>query len=90
MFNTPQSDSEISIPPPHISHPLEEHCNNSKNTTFQERGITIGQGDAITSKEQHFSPLMAILENRCVTVFHSVNMVSGIPLEGITQNERFS
>jgi hypothetical protein len=44
--------------------PLEEHCHNSKNTTFQERGTTTGRGDAIASKEQrHFSPLAAILEN---------------------------
>jgi hypothetical protein len=32
--------------------PLEEHCHNSKNTTFQERGKTTGWGDAIASKEQ--------------------------------------
>jgi hypothetical protein len=32
--------------------PLAEHCHNSKNTTFQERGKTTGQGDAIASKEQ--------------------------------------
>jgi hypothetical protein len=51
--------------------PLEEHCHNSKNTTFHERGKTIGRGDAIASKEQqHFSPLVAILENRRVTLFH--------------------
>jgi hypothetical protein len=30
--------------------PVEEHCHNSKNTTFQERGKTTGGGDAITSK----------------------------------------
>jgi hypothetical protein len=36
--------------------PLEEHCHNSKNTTFQERGKTTGQDDAIASKERHFSP----------------------------------
>jgi hypothetical protein len=51
--------------------PLEEHCNNSKNATFQERGKTTGQGDATASKEQgHFSPLAAILENRRVMLFH--------------------
>jgi hypothetical protein len=44
----------------HIAPPAE-HCRNSKNTTFQERGKTTGQGDAITSKEQHLSPLVAIL-----------------------------
>jgi hypothetical protein len=32
--------------------PLEEHCHNSKNTTFQKRGKTTGRGDAVTSKEQ--------------------------------------
>jgi hypothetical protein len=53
----------------HIA-PLEEHCHNSKNTTFQERRKTTGQGDAIASKERHFSPLMAILENRHVMLFH--------------------
>jgi hypothetical protein len=42
-----------------------------KNKTFLERGKTIGQGDAIASTEQqHFSPLVAILENRCVMLFH--------------------
>jgi hypothetical protein len=50
--------------------PLEEHCHNSKNTTYQERGKTTGRGNAIASKERHFSPLAAILENRCVTPFH--------------------
>jgi hypothetical protein len=51
--------------------PLEEHCHNPKNTTFQEKGKTIGRGDAIASKEQrHFSPLAYILENRRVTLFH--------------------
>jgi hypothetical protein len=37
-----------------LSHiaPLEEHCHNLENTTFQERGNTTGQGDAITPKEQ--------------------------------------
>jgi hypothetical protein len=50
--------------------PLEEHCHKSKNTTFQEKGKTTGQGDAIPSKERrHFSPLTAILENRSVTLF---------------------
>jgi hypothetical protein len=49
----------------HIAPPAE-HCYNSKNTTFQERGKTTGRRDAITSKERHFSPLAAILENRCV------------------------
>jgi hypothetical protein len=42
-----------------------------KNTTFQDRGETTGQGDVVASKEQrHFSPLAAILENRRVTLFH--------------------
>jgi hypothetical protein len=50
--------------------PLEEHWHNSKNTTFQERGIITGRGDAIASKERHFSPLAAILQNRHVTLFH--------------------
>jgi hypothetical protein len=46
--------------------PLEEHCHNSKNTAFQERGkIT-----AFASKERHFFPLVAILENRCVMLYH--------------------
>jgi hypothetical protein len=31
---------------------LEEHCHNSKNTAFQERGKNTGWGDAIISKEQ--------------------------------------
>jgi hypothetical protein len=52
----------------HIA-PLDEHRHISKNTTFQERGETTGWGDAIASKEQHFSPLAAILENRRVTLF---------------------
>jgi hypothetical protein len=30
---------------------LEEHCHNSKNTTFQEGEKTTGQGDAVASKE---------------------------------------
>jgi hypothetical protein len=34
-------------------------------------------------------PLAIILENRRVTLFHQVDMVSGIPLVGVTQNERF-
>jgi hypothetical protein len=73
----------------HIT-PLENHCHNSKNTTFQERGKTAGRGDAVTSKEwRHFSPLTAILENRRVTLFYKVDMVSDIPSVGITQNERF-
>jgi hypothetical protein len=41
-----------------------------KNTTLQERGKTTGWGDAIASKERHFSPLTAILENRQVILFH--------------------
>jgi hypothetical protein len=49
---------------------LAEHCHNLKNMTFQERGKTTDWGDAIASKERHFSPLAAILENRCVTLFH--------------------
>jgi hypothetical protein len=56
----------------HIQHiaPLEEHCHSPKNTTFQERGETTGQGDAVASKEQRqFSPLEVILENRLVTLF---------------------
>jgi hypothetical protein len=43
----------------HIAPPAE-HCHNLKNTTFQERGKTTGRGDAIASKERHFSPLAAI------------------------------
>jgi hypothetical protein len=43
----------------HIAPPAE-HCHNSKNTTFQERGKTTGRGDAIASKEQrqfsHLAP----------------------------------
>jgi hypothetical protein len=51
--------------------PPAEHCHNLKNTTFQERGKTTGHGDAIASTEwQHFSPLVTILENRHVTLFH--------------------
>jgi hypothetical protein len=46
---------DINIAPP------AEHCHNLKNTTFQERGKTTGQGDAIAPKEQQFSPLAAIL-----------------------------
>jgi hypothetical protein len=49
---------------------IEEHYHNSKNTTFQERGKTTGQDDAITSKERHFSPVVVILESRRVTLFH--------------------
>jgi hypothetical protein len=30
-----------------------------KNTALQKRGKTAGWGDAIASKEQHFSPLAA-------------------------------
>jgi hypothetical protein len=42
-----------------------------KNTAFQERGKTTGWGNAIASKEQqHFSPLMVILENRRVMLFN--------------------
>jgi hypothetical protein len=52
-------------------HTPEEHCHNSKNTTFQERGKITVWDNAIASKEQwHFSPLVAILENRRVTLFH--------------------
>jgi hypothetical protein len=54
-----------------------------------DRKKTIGRDDAITSKERHFSPLATILENRRVTLFQQVDMVSGIPPVGITQNERF-
>jgi hypothetical protein len=32
--------------------PLEEHYHNLRYTTFQERGKTTGQGNAIASKEQ--------------------------------------
>jgi hypothetical protein len=60
-----------------------------KNTTFQERGKITGQGEAIVSKERHFAPLAALLENRRVTLFHEADMVSGKPPVGITQNERF-
>jgi hypothetical protein len=76
--------------------PLEEHCHNSKNTTFQERERerererNTGRGDAIGSKElRYFSPLAAILEKRRVGPFHWVDMVSGVPPVDITQNERF-
>jgi hypothetical protein len=57
--------------------------------TFQERGKTTGRNEAIVSKERHFSPLAAILENRRVTLFHYVDMVPGITPVGITQNDRF-
>jgi hypothetical protein len=68
----------------------EEHCHNSKNTTFQERGKTTGWGDAIASTEQRsFSPLAAILEIRRVMLFHCVDMVPGIPPVGKTKHERF-
>jgi hypothetical protein len=66
-----------------------KHCHNSKNTTFQETGKTIGRGNKIASKERHFSPLAATLKNRPVTLLHYVDMVSGVPPVGITQNERF-
>jgi hypothetical protein len=56
--------------------PPEECCHNSNNKTYQERGKTTGRGDAIASKEQHFFPLAAILENRRETLFHWVGMVS--------------
>jgi hypothetical protein len=73
----------------YIPH-LEEHCHNSKNTTFQQREKTTGQGDAVTSNEQrHFYPLAAILEYRRVTLFHYLDMVSGIPPVSINQNVRF-
>jgi hypothetical protein len=49
--------------------PPAEHCHNSKNTTLQDRGKTTGRGAAIASKERHFSPLAAILENKHVTLF---------------------
>jgi hypothetical protein len=65
------------------------HRHNSKNTTFQERGKTTDRGDAIASKERHFSPLTVILENGRVTLFHQVDIVSDIPPVGITQNEGF-
>jgi hypothetical protein len=70
--------------------PPEENCHNQKNTTFLDRGITTGRGNAIASKElRHFSPLMAILEKRRVTLFHRVDMGSDIPCVSITKNERF-
>jgi hypothetical protein len=69
--------------------PLQEYCHNSENTTFQERGKPTGLVDAIASNERHFSPLAAILENRRVTLFCYVEIVSGIPPVGITQNKRF-
>jgi hypothetical protein len=47
----------------------KQHCHISKNTTFQKRGKTTGRGDAIASKERHFSPLAAILENRRLKLF---------------------
>jgi hypothetical protein len=47
------------------------HCATVCLTTFQEKGKTTGRGDTIASQEQwHFSPVAAILENRCVTLFH--------------------
>jgi hypothetical protein len=60
-----------------------------KNTTFHERGKATEWGDAIPSKEQHIFPLAAILENRRLALFNWVDMVSGIPPVGITQNQRF-
>jgi hypothetical protein len=61
----------LKIRPLTIYRALEEHCHNSKNTTFQERETTTGQGDAFASKEQRdFFPLADILENRRVTLFH--------------------
>jgi hypothetical protein len=42
---------------------LEKH-------NFSVERKTTGWGNAIASKERHFSPLAAILENRCVTPFH--------------------
>jgi hypothetical protein len=56
---------------------------------FLERGKTTGRGDAIASKERHFSPLAAIFENTRVTLFRLVDTVSDIPTVGVTQNERF-
>jgi hypothetical protein len=41
-----------------------------RRTLSLERGKTTGRGDAIASKERHFSPLAAILYNRHVTLFH--------------------
>jgi hypothetical protein len=63
VYTTAQTDIQ------HFA-PLGEHCHNSKNTTFQDSGKTTGRGDAIASKERHFSPLAAILENKRVTLFH--------------------
>jgi hypothetical protein len=53
-----------------MSHSQQNTVTTWKKTNFQERGKTTGQGDAIASKEQHFSPLAAILENKRVTLFH--------------------
>jgi hypothetical protein len=75
----------ITISPP----PQQNVVTTPKNKTSREREKTTGQGFAIASKERHFSPLAAIFENRPVTLFHSVDMVSGIHPLGITQNERF-
>jgi hypothetical protein len=61
-------NSPLIVTKHHIS-PLGEQCHNSKYTAFQERGKTTDRGDAIASKEQHFSPLAAISENRRVTLF---------------------
>jgi hypothetical protein len=40
-------------------------------------------------KRTTLSPLAASLENRRMTLFHLVDMVSGIPHAGLIQNERF-
>jgi hypothetical protein len=47
------------LSPPDIA-PLEAHCHNNKNTTFHDRGLATGRGDAIASKERQFSPLAAV------------------------------
>jgi hypothetical protein len=53
-----------------------------------ERKKTTGLGDAIASIEQrHFSHLAAILENRHVTLFHWVDIVSGTFPVGMIQND---
>jgi hypothetical protein len=70
--------------------PLKECCHNSKNTSFQERGKKpLAGAMQLHQKNDASPPLVVILENRCLTLFHEVDMVSGIPLVGVTQNEHF-
>jgi hypothetical protein len=73
----------------HVAPP-EEHCHNSKNTTFQERGKTTGRGDAIVIKRTTtLLPSHGHFRKKCVMLFHWVDMASGIPHVGINQNEWF-